>query len=172
MKYFVTVNGRAHEVSVVERLGELLVTVDGRPLAIEYEEVDLLGQVAVRAEGRSFGISIAGDEHAATAVIAGHLYAVEIEDERERAALAAERTASRGGGVLKSIMPGVVVQILVAPGEPVEQGQALLVLEAMKMQNEIAAPQAGVVQAIHVSERQAVGSGEKLVTLGPLPGAP
>ncbi len=172
MKYYVTVNGRAHEVSVVERLGELLVSVDDRPLPIEYEEVDLLGQVAVRCAGRSFGISIEGDEHAATAVIAGHLYAVEIEDERERAAHAAARTASRGGGVIKSVMPGVVVQILVAAGEQVEKGQALLVLEAMKMQNEIAAPEGGVVQAIHVTERQAVASGEELVTLGPLPGAP
>jgi biotin carboxyl carrier protein len=165
VKYFVTVNGRPHEVSVIERLGELEVTVDGKRLDIAYEEVDRLGQVAVRCEGKSFGISIDGTASSVTAVIAGHLYAVELEDERERAAHAAARAATRGGGVVKSVMPGIVVQLLVKPGDKVEKGQPLLVLEAMKMQNEIAAPADGTVKAVHVSEKQAVGSGEKLVTL-------
>jgi biotin carboxyl carrier protein len=165
VKYYVSVNGQPHEVSVVERLGELVVTVDGEPMEIEYEEVDRLGQVAVRVGRTSFGISIEGDEHAVTATIAGHVYAVEIEDERERAAHAAARAAAKGGGLIKSVMPGVVVQILVQPGEAVTKGQALLVLEAMKMQNEIAAPADGVVKQVHVAEREAVGSGTKLVTL-------
>lgn len=165
MKYYVQVNGRPHEVTVVERLGELEVTVDGARLELEYEEVDRLGQVAVRCGGMSYGLSLEGDASEITAVIAGHLYAVELEDERERAAHAAAREASKGGGVVKSVMPGVVVQLLVQPGDSVEAGQPLLVLEAMKMQNEIAAPAAGTVKAVHVEEKQAVGSGEKLVTL-------
>ncbi len=165
MKYFVTVNGRTHEVQVRERLGELTVEVNGKPLDIAYEEVDNLGQVAVRCEGKSFGLSIEGDDHRLGAVIAGHLYAVEIEDERERAAHAAERTASKGGGMIKSIMPGVVVKLLAQVGQAVEKGQPLLILEAMKMQNEIVAPSDGTVQAIHVKERDAVGSGAKLLTL-------
>lgn len=171
MKYFVSVNGRSHEVQVVERLGQLAVSVDGRALDIHYEEVDNLGQVALRCEGKSFGLSIEGDEHALSAVIAGHLYAVEIEDERERAAHAAERTAAKAGGVIKSIMPGVVVKLLVREGQQVEKGQPLLILEAMKMQNEIAATSAGCVKTLHVREREAVGSGAKLVTLQDLPDA-
>ena len=165
MKYFVNVNGRPHEVTVVERLGELEVTVDGKRLDISYEEVDSLGQVAVLCDGKSYGISIEGNASAVTAVIAGHLYAVELEDERERAAHAAARAATKGGGVVKSVMPGIVVQLLVQPGQHVEKGQPLLVLEAMKMQNEIAAPSDGTVSAVHVTEKQAVGTGQKLVTL-------
>jgi biotin carboxyl carrier protein len=165
LKYFVNVNGRPHEVTVVERLGELRVTVDGQPLDIAYEEVDNLGQVAVRADGKSYGISIEGDASRVSAVIAGHLYAVELEDEREMAAHAAAREANKSGGVVKSIMPGIVVQILVAPGDHVEKGQPLLVLEAMKMQNEIAAPGSGTVKVVHVNVKQAVSSGAKLVTL-------
>lgn len=165
MKYFVTVNGRAHVVEVVERLGRLAVSVDGKPLDLSYEEVDSLGQVALICAGRSWGVSIEGDEHQVSCTLAGHLYAVEIEDERERAAHAAEREASKGGGTVKSVMPGVVVKLLVKDGESVEKGQPLLILEAMKMQNEIAAPSAGVVKALHVREREAVASGAKLVTL-------
>ena len=66
---------------------------------------------------------------------------------------------------MKSVMPGVVVSLLVAEGDVVEEGQALLVLEAMKMQNEIAAPTAGEVRHIHVAEGEAVSAGAKLVEL-------
>jgi glutaconyl-CoA/methylmalonyl-CoA decarboxylase subunit gamma len=165
MKYFITVNGRQHEVSLVERLGALHVAVDGKPLELSYEEVDRMGQVALLADGRSFGVSIEGDEHAAAVTIAGHLYDVEIEDERERAAHAAAREASKGGGIVQSVMPGIVVKILVREGDSVEKGQPLLLLEAMKMQNEIAALTPGVVKTLHVREREAVASGAKLVTI-------
>jgi biotin carboxyl carrier protein len=165
MKYFITVNGTAHEVDVVERLGELRVKVDGKDLDLSYEEVDNLGQVALISDGRSWGVSIEGDGHSVSASIAGHLYLVEIEDERERAAHLAERDATKGSGPVKSVMPGVVVKLLVKDGDRVEKGQPMLILEAMKMQNEITAPSAGVVKSLHVREREAVASGAKLVTL-------
>lgn len=165
MKYYVTVNGRDHEVELVERLGELLVSVDGAPLELRYEEVDQLGQVALFAGHKTFGMSIEGDGNRVTATIAGHLYEVFIEDERERAAHAAERESGGRGGQVRSVMPGVVVELLVAPGERVEQGQPLLILEAMKMQNEIAAGTGGVVSALHVARGQAVEGGALLATI-------
>lgn len=165
MKYFVTVNGRDHEVSLVERLGVLHVEVDGKPLDVRYEEVDQLGQVALFSEGRTYGMSIEGRGNKVSATIAGHLYEVQIEDERERAALAAEREAAGRGGVIESVMPGVVVELLVQVGDAVEAGQPLLILEAMKMQNEIGADVAGVVSALHVDQGQAVDGGAKLVTI-------
>jgi biotin carboxyl carrier protein len=167
VKYYVTVNGRDHEVELVERLGELLVTVDGEPLDVRYEEVDQLGQVALFARERTFGMSIEGDGNAITATIAGHLYEVFIEDERERAAHAAERGSAARGGVVKSVMPGVVVELLVAAGDAVTAGQPLLILEAMKMQNEIAAGIDGVVSALHVARGQAVEGGAALATITP-----
>jgi pyruvate carboxylase subunit B len=165
VKYFVTVNGRELEVDVVEQLGELLVTVDGESLDIDYREVDALGQVALFVDGRTFGMSIEGDEQRVSATIAGHLYAVEIEDERERAAHAAEREARGAGGVVNAVMPGVVVDLLVAPGDRVEEGQPLLILEAMKMQNEIGATATGTVTAVHVAKGAAIDGGAPLVTI-------
>lgn len=165
MKYWITVNGRPHEVDVTERLGELVVAVDGETLDITYEEVDQLGQVALFVGGRSHAMSIEGDEAEVSATIDGHLYTVELEDERERAAHAAERAAAAGGGVVKSIMPGIVVQLLVAEGDSVTEGQPLLILEAMKMQNEIAASADGLVAQLHVAEGEPVESGAKLVTI-------
>jgi biotin carboxyl carrier protein len=165
VKYFVNVNGHDHEVNLTERLGELLVEVDGEPMELVYEEVDKLGQVLAIVGGSSFGVSIEGDSSKAGITIAGHFYDVEIEDERERAAHAAARAAGAGGGIVKSVMPGIVVSLLAGEGDTVEEGQPLLVLEAMKMQNEISAPVAGVVRRIHVGEGEAVSAGAKLVDI-------
>jgi biotin carboxyl carrier protein len=164
VKYFVTVNGEDHAVELSEVLGELRVRYDGAPLDARYEEVDRLGQVALYLGDRAYAVSIEGGA-GAQVTVAGHLYQVELEDERERAAHEAERTRGRAGGDLKSVMPGVVVKILVREGERVAKGQPLLILEAMKMQNEIGAPAAGKVTALHVREGQPVASGAKLATL-------
>ncbi len=169
MKYFARVNGKDVEVELVERLGELIVSVDGERTDIEYAEVDRLGQVIALAGGLSYGASIEDDGQRVHVTIAGQVYAVDIEDERERAAHAAERAKSAGGGTVQAVMPGVVARLLVAVGDGVEAGQPLLVLEAMKMQNEIPAPAAGVVTALHVAEGKAVAAGAKLVTLAPRP---
>lgn len=168
MKYYVTCGERTLEVEVVERSGKRLVSVDGKAVDLGYEEVDRLGQVVVTRGGESFGMSIEGDQHRAWVTLAGHEYALEIEDERERAAQLAARAAGAGGGPVKAVMPGVVVENLVAEGEEVREGQSLLVLEAMKMQNEIAAPSDGVVERLAVEAGQAVGAGDLLVVLGPL----
>ncbi len=165
MKYFVTVNGREHEVSVGERAGELVVSLDGVPVEFSYEEVDRLGQVAVVQDGRTYAVSIEGDLNESSVTVAGRSFRVEVEDERERAAHAAERDGTRKGSVVKSVMPGVVVRLLVAEGDTVGAGQPLLILEAMKMQNEIASPAEARVRTIHVDEGEAVKSGAKLVTL-------
>ena len=100
MKYFVAVNGRTHEVEVRERLGQLEVSVKGVRLDFQYVEVDALGQVALLVDGRSFGISIDGDANQCSVSIAGQHYSVAIEDEREYAAHAAERSQARKGGVV------------------------------------------------------------------------
>ena len=61
--------------------------------------------------------------------------------------------------------PGIVVSVLVSEGDKVEKGQPLLILEAMKMQNEIEAPISGLVSGVHVSEGATVGNGALLVRL-------
>jgi biotin carboxyl carrier protein len=62
-------------------------------------------------------------------------------------------------------MPGTVLDILVAPGDAVSEGDPLLILEAMKMENEIVAPQAGTVDAVLTEKGAAVNAGDALVSL-------
>ena len=114
---------------------------------------------------KSYAVSIEGDDEEALVTVAGHLYEVQLEDERERAARQADRERGGRGGDVQSVMPGVVVKLLASEGESVSKDQPLLILEAMKMQNEISAPVEGVVARIHVAEGEAVANGARLVTL-------
>ncbi|MEM1451540.1 MAG: biotin/lipoyl-containing protein [Planctomycetota bacterium] len=165
MKTFVEIGDRTREVEITERLGRLVVHLDGEPCDVEYAEVDGYGQAVLLHEGQSYAMSIAGGPHEIAITLAGYRYDCVLEDERERAANLAAKASNRGGGVVKAVMPGVVVEVLVEPGQAVEEGQPLLILEAMKMQNEIAAPGTGVVKALHAEAGTAVASGDKLITL-------
>ena len=72
---------------------------------------------------------------------------------------------SSGPEVVTSVMPGIVRSVLVEPGRAVVKGEPLLILEAMKMQNEIRAPRDAVVETVHVAGDTVVAKGDSLVTL-------
>jgi biotin carboxyl carrier protein len=93
---------------------------------------------------------------------------VEVADPLTHLARAAHGAAATGGArTVTAYMPGRVVAILVAEGDEVQAGQGVVVLEAMKMENEIAPDHAGRVTKIHVEQGQAVETGDPLFDLGP-----
>jgi biotin carboxyl carrier protein len=100
-------------------------------------------------------------------VVAGERVEVDVRSERTREteALAPNRPSSPGQRTIKAPMPGLVVRVEVAAGQRVEGGAGLVVVEAMKMENELRAPQPGVVATVHVEVGQAVEKGAPLVTL-------
>lgn len=165
MKTFVQIGERTFETEITEHHGELRITLDGEPCEVSYQEVDTYGQIILIHEGKSYAMSMEGSTHDVAVTLAGYRYDCALEDERERAANLAARAAAKGGGTVKAVMPGVVVELLVEPGQEVAEGQPLLILEAMKMQNEIGAPGEGTVKELHVAPGTAVGAGDKLVTL-------
>ena len=93
-----------------------------------------------------------------------------VQDEREarRSASSARRGSAGDGGLVQASMPGIVTQILVAAGDPVEEDQPLLILEAMKMENEICAAVPGRVSEVHVAVGQPVAKGDLLVVIEPV----
>lgn len=104
-----------------------------------------------------------GNEHHVS--LGDATYRIEITDP-----LAARRKRSEdqtaGGGVIHALMPGRIVRVLVNKGDTVTKGAGLLILEAMKMENEIQAPADGVVEEIFVEAGQTVESGADLVHIG------
>ncbi|MGH7149579.1 MAG: acetyl-CoA carboxylase biotin carboxyl carrier protein subunit, partial [Planctomycetota bacterium] len=131
--------------------------------------VDGLGQFAALVDGRAFALSV--DEEAEGRLrigLAGEGYAVSVEDERERASRRADRRSEAAGPrVVRGVIPGIVVALLAKEGEEVEAGSPLLLLEAMKMQNEIPAPCGGRVERFHVRPGETVAAGVPLATLTP-----
>ena len=175
MKYYVTLRARTYEVDIAgahvtvdgERLAAQLVAVPGTPL----HHLLLAGSswtvAAQPLEGSGAGQA---PLHWALGAV-GERFEVAVVDERTRdiQALTGQTRAPASGGVVKAPMPGLVVRVEVAAGQRVAMGAALVVVEAMKMENELRAPRPGVVETIHVAAGQAVEKGAPLVTLGPLP---
>lgn len=104
-------------------------------------------------------------------VVDGWRFELEVEPAgraalRERASSDRRAVAHGLGAEVRAIIPGRVVAVSVAPGDPVSAGQQLLVVEAMKMQNEVRTPLAGIVERLAVAEGQTIELGDLLVIIG------
>jgi biotin carboxyl carrier protein len=165
MKYFVTIGAQTIEVDVDGNrvvvggatLETHLVAVSGTPLyhlLLGGESWTVTAQPLEEAGRWAFGV-------------AGQRVEVAVQDERSRGiqSLAGKGPQATGGGTVRAPMPGLVVRIEVAEGQEVDAGAGLVVVEAMKMENELRAPRAGMVQTVHVAVGQAVEKGTSLVTL-------
>ncbi len=169
MRYYVTLDPEPGAKPVVVDVtelpsGALRASIDGKPVDIDVVAVGQ--QLSVRVDGQVVDLTLEGAPPDVGAVASGHRSYVRVESERMRSAEQAKKGTMAGGDkVVKSPMPGRVVKVLVAPGDEVQAGQGLLVLEAMKMENEVRARTAGKVAAVHVTAGIAVEGNAKLVTL-------
>lgn len=169
MRYYVTLDAdpqaRSNVIDIVELpSGALQASIDGK--AVDVDVVPLGGQLSVRVDGKVVDLTIEGSPPEVGAVASGHRSYVRVESERMRAAAQAKKSGSAGHDkIIKSPMPGRVVKVLVAKGDSVAVGQGLLVLEAMKMENEVRARSAGTVAEVHVAAGATVEGGARLLTL-------
>lgn len=163
MKYHVTVGGRTREVEVdgnqvqvdgVSITAELRV-IPGTPLRLLLLDQ---GSRLLPMESKGRGAWLIQDS--------AELQEVEVLDERtaHTRSLVGTGAAAVGPPVLKSPMPGLVVRVLVEPGQAVSAGEGIVVLEAMKMENELKAAAGGVVDQVLVAPGQAVEKGAVLIT--------
>ena len=166
MKYYVTMNDQETEVDIREEKGEVLGTLDGKTYRLHCSVVEPGSKYSVLIGHESLNVTVNPLASELAMVISGHLYSTRVLDERERGALALEKTREQKGGVEKSVMPGIVRKIFVTEGDEVEAGSPLLILEAMKMENEIVASGVGVVSKVHIKQGDAVNSNDPLVTIG------
>lgn len=167
MKYFVTVGERT---SIVELNGGT-VQVDGQQVSVSLESHPESPEVRLIIDGHVATLAVEGHREGVWRLVdQGALREVSIEDERSRHIRNLDRAGkvAAGEAVIKAPMPGMVVRIPVSHGDQVAAGAALLVLEAMKMENELKAHAAGVVTAVRVTAGQAVEKGQILIELGPV----
>jgi biotin carboxyl carrier protein len=167
VKYNVLINGAPRTVDLIrpaDEPSEFTATIDGRKVkgnAIEIKR----GLYSILMNGRSLEVRV--EEVAGCLLVrtANRESRVEILDPRSW-------RGARGGGIdlagrqqIAAPMAGKVVRVLAAQGQRVEAGQGLLVVEAMKMQNEIFSPKTGIVERLHAKEGQTVEAGEILAVI-------
>jgi biotin carboxyl carrier protein len=173
MRYFVNLSSAADAkpVSVdVTTLpsGALSVQLEGKPIEVDVATLGTsTSQLSMIIGGKVVDLTVEGSPPDLGIIASGHRSYVRVESERQRAAAAAQ---SGGGGkadkLLKSPMPGRVVKVMVAVGDEVAPGQAVMVVEAMKMENELKAKVAGKVSEIFVKAGEPVEANAKLVAFG------
>jgi acetyl/propionyl-CoA carboxylase alpha subunit len=163
MKYIVLLNGRSHTVSI-DAEGQL--TCDGEPAAVDLRPV---GEHAysVILHGQSVRVVALGNGGSYDVLLGSKLLDAVVESERDVLVRKYARPSGRElhRREIRAPMPALVIRIEVNVGDNVSAGQGLLVLEAMKMENEMKAPQEGKVKEIHARQGQRVEKGEMLLVL-------
>jgi len=167
MKLQAELGGEKHDVEIVRDGRSVTATVDGREYRLDVSEPEK-GVYLIKNENKISEVSVSPRSGSATAFavsLHGRETDVEIIDpKRLRGAGKADEDAA-GKAEIKTAMPGKVVRILVEIGAEVAKGDGIVVVEAMKMQNELKAPKDGVIAEIRAIEGQTVNAGDILVVV-------
>jgi biotin carboxyl carrier protein len=166
-EYLVTAEGQEHLVEVV-RSGAAphayLVTLDGRTCLVDAVRVED-GVSSFIMDGACFEVHASREGDRDVLLINGEHHEVEARNRRALSAGSRGAGVAPGRQVVRAPMPGRVVRVMVREGEAVEEGSPLLILEAMKMENQLRSPKAGTVVEIPAAEDQVVATGQKLVVV-------
>ncbi|MEM7200092.1 MAG: biotin/lipoyl-containing protein [Planctomycetota bacterium] len=165
MNYFTRLDGVEREFRFERRGGQLLAHCGDRTHVLELSMVGDGTAFSLLIDGRSHDLVLELEDGGSVVQLRGERLRVEVLDERERAAAAVAGSRAAGPQQICAVMPGVVVEVNVAAGDQVEEGQTVVVLEAMKMQNPLQAEGPGVVSKVAVSKGQAVAGGEVLLEI-------
>jgi biotin carboxyl carrier protein len=163
MKYITIINDKTFEIDI-DKDGRLLV--NGEPVNVDFRALDTM-LYSMIMQGKSYELMIEERDHDVEISLHGRVLTGQVLDERAQLLLTRRTGATAGSGELsiKAPMPGLIVAIPVSEGETVKQGQTIIILESMKMQNELKAPREGVVQRISVQAGQSVEQNKLLITI-------
>jgi biotin carboxyl carrier protein len=165
MIFVATVGGRTHTVEVTQREERYRVIVDDQVWDVD-ARLTAQGISSLIIDGISHVADVDDVAGACVVDVGGETYAIQVEEQTRYI------IRTRGGGLagvtgqtLKAPLPGKVVHVAVREGETVAAGQSLVVIEAMKMENELKATAAGTVREVRVAAGQAVNAGDVLVVI-------
>ncbi len=165
MKLTLEINGRAEEIEILSGAPECRFKLGAEPARDALVEIAEPGVYSVLLDGRSYDVYVEDAPGGGLVVdLNGHHFEIQARDPRAWS----RNAAGQGGSAVQSIlspMPGKIVRVLVAAGDDVAKGQAIIVVEAMKMQNELKAARAGKVLTVSAKEGATVAAGELLATI-------
>jgi biotin carboxyl carrier protein len=172
VKFWVTLEGRDAEVEVRTERGRVWVEIEGRSLEADFCRLPDGEVYSLLVNGRSYEVRVAPSAGRLDVSIRSETQSVEVRHPLEKLLQQSRHASGRSDiETVAAPMPGMIVAIRVKPGDLVAAGQAVAVVEAMKMQNELAAKHGGRVSEVLVSERASVAAGQALMRLKSVEGA-
>jgi biotin carboxyl carrier protein len=167
VKYVVTVGGQERTVAVALRAdGRYRLVVGDREWDVD-ARLTAQGIYSLLIDNVSYVVDVVDADGACLVDVAGETYAIRVE-EQTRHIIRTKGGAPSGGSAqtLKAPLPGKISRVAVRAGDAVQAGDTLLVIEAMKMENEFRAGAAGTVVEVRVQPGQAVNAGDVLIVMG------
>ncbi len=165
MTYDVVVDGKTHQLELTRGEKTWHCKIDGKTMDVDVA-LTARDVLSVLVDGKAYEIkrerSLQGELHM---VIGSARYAVDVQDPRSLRTRRAVAGSEAGPQRLKAAMPGKIVRILVQEKDEVKAGQSIVVMEAMKMQNEMKSPKDGRVQKILIAEGSIVNAGDTLAII-------
>jgi biotin carboxyl carrier protein len=163
MKYITTIDDKEFSFEIID---EKHININGKILEVDFNSVNGQPVYSLIIDGKSHEGYVYPDEGNWQVLLRGRLYQASVEDEREKRMRAAGvGKPDEGEFHLKAPMPGLVISIPVAEGEPVQKGQVLLILESMKMQNELKSPKDGTIHRIRIKAGETVEQKQALLSV-------
>ena len=164
MKYVTVIGDRQF---MIELLDDNHVVVDGTTYEVDFDSISDQPVYSMIVDGKSYEAYMYPSDEGWQVLLQGRLYSAIVEDEREKRlrAAAGGSVADRGDFHLKAPMPGLVVSIPVGEGQEIQQGDVLLILESMKMQNELKSPRNGKVARLRVKVGDSVEQRQTLLSV-------
>jgi biotin carboxyl carrier protein len=164
MKYVTTIGEESYELEIN---GEDEFFVDGQRMHIDFRSVAGQSVYSLLVNGRSYEALVQPAEEGLEVLLHGQLYQVSIEDERQRRLRQSTGSSAthRGEFHYKAPMPGLIITVRVREGQEVKKGERMIVLESMKMQNELSSPSDGTVRNIRIKPGDNVDQNQVLLTI-------
>ncbi len=164
MKYITTIDEKEFAVDIID---EHHLSINGKVYEVDFQSVSGQPVYSLLIDGRSYEAYVNPGEDEWQVLLYGQQYPAKVDDEREKrlGSSTGGKAQASGEFLLKAPMPGLVVAIPVNEGQPIEKGQVLVILESMKMQNELKSPRAGKVDHIRVKIGESVELKQLLLTV-------
>jgi biotin carboxyl carrier protein len=164
--YRLSIGDEVHEVEVDERDGRFTLRIDGEDVPVDLRTAGA-GPASLLLDGDSFEVVATEQEEGYEVLVGHHLFDVVVERPNlsNGAAAPGEEGAAHPPAHVRTPLTGVVVDVRVEAGTEVTKGQTLVVVESMKMNNELRAPRDGTVGQVHVQQGDRVERNTTLVTI-------
>ena len=164
MIYEVTIGEKTRLVELVRSGPNWLCKIDGRSFPLDVTAIQT-NVLSLLVDGKSYEVKQESTDAETSIVVDHRCFSATVRDPRSLRSRRRNDTGGLGPRKVSAPMPGKVVRVLVQIGEQVDAGQGVVIIEAMKMQNELKSPKKGVVKKLHAPEGVLVEAGQTLVEI-------